>query len=149
MKKIYKLYPLVQHTDQFPVQFVEFSLLQAVSNPFHQGVVKVKIMHYAQPHGQHFIRLEQMADIRAGMTAASGTIAFFVKRRHIPFVFLIEHISMAAPGENVAMAGVTSRHDAVKQIHAPENAFQYVFRGAHPHEIPRLVRPAYEVRRPR
>ena len=92
-------------------------------------------MHNSQTHGQHLLGLEQMVNIGAGIAAADGTVTFRVDGSFIPLVFGIFHVSGAGPGEQLGMACVSGRHDAVEEVHAPGDAFDDITRRADTHEI--------------
>src|SRR6187200_354662 len=59
-----------------------------------------------------------------------------------PVVFLVLGVldrDMTLSGKQPAVARVPGRHDAIKHVDAPRNAFHKVFRGTDTHQVPRLV----------
>ena len=64
----------------FPAECFKTALIQGITDLFHEFIVKIQVMHDTKPHGEHFVCLKQVVDIRARMAAAGGTIASFVQR---------------------------------------------------------------------
>ena len=83
---------------------------------FHQCVIKIQIVHDCQPHSQHFFRFEEMTDVCTCMMLAYRTIAFAVDRVIIRFVVRVIDIDDTAPREEVTVASISRRHNAVEQI---------------------------------
>ena len=50
------------------------TFVKCLTNALHQCVVEVQVVHDGQTHTEHFICLEQMTDVCAGMTALTQTL---------------------------------------------------------------------------
>ena len=75
--------------------FCKTSIIQGIPDFFHHRVVKIQVMKDTKAHTKHFLCLQQMADIGAGITAAgrAGTPLFY--RPVIRFILGIEQIDFA------------------------------------------------------
>ena len=59
--------------------------------------------------------------------------------REIVLPFLVTHIDSTEAGEELAVASVTGRHDAVEHIDASFDPFQQIDRGTYAHQVTRLI----------
>ena len=121
------------------VKALEIIAIQRVANLLHQIVVEIQIVQNRQTHAQSFLCLDQMADIRTAVIPAGRTSAILVDGTGVSRVFLVQQIHLAVPGEQIAVAGVTGRHNAVEEIHTAMHRFQNILRRTHAHQIAGLV----------
>ncbi len=92
--------------------------IQLIADALHQVIVEIEIVHDGQPHAQHFVCLEQVADIGAGVVPAGRTSAGGVDGALVALILGILDVDDAAPGVQVAVAGVAAGHDAIEEVHA-------------------------------
>ena len=102
-------------------------------------VVEPQVVHDGQTHPQQLFRLEQMADIGAGVVPAGRAAAGGVDGALIALVLGILDVDDAAPGVQVAVAGVAAGHNAVEQVHAAGNGFDDVAGCADAHQVADLI----------
>ena len=93
-------------------------------------------MHHAQPHGQHFLSLEQVTQISPGVPAAHWAVTLGVNRERIRLILGIFQIDGTVPGKESGMPGISGGHDTVEEIHTPGHGFNDVAGGPDPHEVP-------------
>ena len=113
--------------------------VQFIADPLHQMVVEPQVMHDCQTHSQQLLRLEQVANIGAGIVAAGRAAAGGVNGALIPLVLGIFDVDDAAPGVQVAVAGIPAGHHAVKQIDTTGNRLNDVAWGANAHQVADLI----------
>ena len=77
--------------------------------------------------------------VGAAEIAAHRAIALGVDGALVLFVFQVLDVDDAAPGIQVAVAGVAAGHDAVEQVHPAPDALDDIAGGAYPHQIADLV----------
>ena len=87
-----------------PSEFFEPSVLDRLSDPGHEMIVEIEVVHHAQAHGKHLFGLEQMAQIAAGIAAAHRAVAFRVDGVFVPLVFGVFQIDRPLPGEELGVA---------------------------------------------
>lgn len=102
----------------FLVEFLKGAVVQRLTDALHQAVVEIQVVLDGQTHTQHLARLQQVADIAAGILTAGGAVALLVDGTGIVGILVIDEVAVALPGEHVAVAGVAAGHDAVEQVHA-------------------------------
>lgn len=117
----------------------EVSRIKAVSDTLCQAVIEREIVSYGKPHGKHLFCLEQMAYISSGVTAANGTVALRVNGQCVFGILLVFYVDYTAPGKEMAVAAVSRRHNAVKKVHAPMHALNYISGRSYAHKVPGLV----------
>ena len=105
----------------------------------HEVVVKPQVVLHKQTLRQHFTRLEQMAHIGAGEPPAGRALASLFNRAVIGLVFGVVDVQDSVPSEQMPMARIARRHDAVEEIHAARHALNDVGRRANAHQIARLI----------
>ena len=121
------------------IEFLVSALVERFSDLCHQVIIEIAIVKHREPHAEHFVRLEQMADIAARIKAASGTVTVGVDRKRIALIFLVIDIHRALPCEDIAMTRVSGRHNAVKEVDASVNGFENIDGRADTHEIAGLI----------
>ena len=129
----------VQHLDVFVVEGGEGAGVQLVADALHQVVVEPEVVHDGQPHPEQLFRLEQVADVGPAVLAAGGAAAGGVDGALVPLILGVFDVDDAAPGVQVAVAGVAAGHDAVEQVDAAGHRLEDVAGGAHPHQVAYLV----------
>ena len=108
------------------MELLECAVIQRFTNPLHQMIVEIQVVHNSQTHTQHFICLLQVADVSAAVIAADRAIALRVNGLFVTLIFQVFNVDDAVPCEQVAMAGVAAGHNAVKQIHTAVHALNDV-----------------------
>ena len=73
------------------------------------------------------------------MAAAGRAATALLYGRAVPFIFGVIYIDYTFHCEKMTVACVAAWHNAVKQIHAAINRFDYVAGRADAHEVARLV----------
>lgn len=101
----------------------------------HQLIIEIQIMHHSQPQSQRLIGLEQVIEVGARIAAADIAAAGRVYRLFIKLIALVFDVENALLGEQMPVAAIARRHDAVEQIDAAPNALKDIDRRADPHEI--------------
>jgi hypothetical protein len=121
------------------VKVEEASSQNALADFAHKLVVEMDVVFAEQLPTKRLARLGQVVEIRPRITSAgraiAGRIEFFV----CVFVNAPPHLQEAAGSEDRAALRELRRHDAIEHVHAAMNGFQDIERGAHPHQIARLV----------
>lgn len=112
------------------MELLECAVIQRFTNPLHQMIVEIQVVHNSQTHTQHFICLLQVADVSAAVIAADRAIALRVNGLFVTLIFQVFNVDDAVPCEQVAMAGVAAGHNAVKQIHTAVHTLNDVAGGA-------------------
>lgn len=108
------------------MELLKCAVIQRFTNPLHQMIVEIQVVHNSQTHTQHFICLLQVADVSAAVIAADRAIALRVNGLFVTLIFQVFNVDDAVPCEQMAMAGVAAGHDAVKQIHTAVHALNDV-----------------------
>src|SRR5262245_7747345 len=80
-----------------------------------------------------------MPEIRPRIAYASRTIAILIKWPFIRLIAGIFDIDAAAPGEEIAVAGIARRHHAIEHIDALSDGLDDIFRSADAHQITRFI----------
>ena len=62
----------------FSSEFGEAASVQGVPDALHKIVVEIQVVHYAQPHGKHFLGDKQMPQIGPGIAAANRAVTLGV-----------------------------------------------------------------------
>ena len=75
-------------------------------------------MQHTKPHAQHFLRFEQMADIRPAVMPARRALASLLDRLFVKFKFLVKEIQFAVVRIYMAMPPITAGIYAVKEVYA-------------------------------
>lgn len=88
------------------MELLECAVIQRFTNPLHQMIVEIQVVHNSQTHTQHFICLLQVADVSAAVIAADRAIALRVNGLFVTLIFQVFNVDDAVPSEQVAMAGV-------------------------------------------
>ena len=99
-------------------ELLEASVVKTVAYALSERVIEVEIVHDRKAHGEHFFRLEQMPDIRAGIASAHRAAALRIDGQLVRLILLVLDVDYAAPCEQVPVTPVARRHDAVKEINA-------------------------------
>ena len=81
----------------------------------------------------------QVPNIRARKILAGVTFAVLIDRCKIIRVGRIAYRGFTPRCEQGAVSRITRRHDAVKHIHPPFDAFEDILRSSNSHEITRLM----------
>ena len=123
----------------FCTEFLEAALVERIADLLHQMVVEPEVMHDQQTLRQHLAALEQVAQIRAAEPAAGRTLTAFLDRAVVGLILRIHDVENAAVREQMTVARVPGRHDAVEEVDAARNALDDVARRADAHQIARLV----------
>ena len=92
-----------------------------------------------QAHTQGLLGLDEVTDVGAGVVAAGGAVAGQADGTGILHVLLVEEVDLTLPGKEIAVAGVTTGHDAVEEVHAHVDGLQNVAGRTHSHEVAGLV----------
>ena len=87
----------VQEIHVTAVKRIKGTVVQCFADTEHQVVVTMKVVHHGQPHTQHLVSLESVAQIRAGEIAAALAGACLVQRLFIQFVFRVFDVDDALP----------------------------------------------------
>ena len=119
-------HPAVDDTDTAPIKLLKAAIIERRADFLHKRVVKIQIMHNAQPHTEHLAAFKQMMHIRTRKSAAGRTLTADFKRRIIGFILCIIQIHNAVHRKNLPVTGVSGGHNAVENINAAPNAFNYV-----------------------
>ena len=85
-------------------------------------VVEPEVVRHGEAHGQHLLRLEEVAQIGARIPAADRAGALGVNGALVALILGVLDVDNAAPGEEVAVAAVARGHDAVEEVHAARDA---------------------------
>ena len=89
------------------IKLLETIIIKRRTNFLHKRVVKIKVMHNAQPHTEHFSAFEQMVHIRTRKSAAGRTLTADFERRIVSFVLSIIKIHNAVHRENLPVPCVS------------------------------------------
>ena len=106
-------------------------------------------MEYTEAHTEHFLCLQEMTDVGAGIAAAScavrthhagadRTLTALLDRTVIHLILKIKEVHLTLVGIDMTMAAVSRRVNAVKEIDTAVNALDDVCRCADAHKIGRL-----------
>src|SRR3954468_22672885 len=90
----------------------------------------VRDEHWAE----HFVRLEQVAEIAAAVAAGKAWAAL-IERFAIECVLQVTKANRAVIGEGQGVASIASGHNAVEKVHASADTFEQVDRAADSHQI--------------
>ena len=82
---------------------------------------------------------EQVAQVGAAVALAGFAGALGVKRCEVGGVLGVADVDLAQRGEELAVSGIASRHDAVKHVDAGGDGADEVARGADAHQVTRAV----------
>ena len=126
-------HPAVDDTDTAPIKLLKAAIIERRADFLHKRVVKIQIMHNAQPHTEHLAAFKQMMHISARKSAAGGAIAPDFKRRIIGFILRVVQIHNTVHRKNLAVTGVSGRHNAVENINAAAHTLDNIHRSAHAH----------------
>ena len=96
-------------------------------------------MQHAETHSQHLLRLQQMADIGSGISAAGRAAAAFLNRPVVQLIFRVEQVDLPVIRIQMAVPPVSCGINAVEKVHASLHALQDVCRGSHAHQVGGLV----------
>ena len=110
----------------FLPEFFKSAFIQSFPDLFHELVVEIQIVHDRKTHGQHLLSNEQMADIGTGIAAADGTVALRIDGLLIQLILGIFQINGTLPCKESCVAGISGRHNAVKEVHATGNGFNNI-----------------------
>src|SRR5699024_7168281 len=119
--------------------FLIFALVYSIPDLFHHSVIKIKIVENTQPHSQHFLCLQQMADISPAVMTACRTLAAFFYRSGIELIFSIKQVDLSEVCIYMAMPSVTAWIYTVEEIHSSGDGLQDIGRRSHSHQISRLI----------
>ncbi len=97
-------------------------------------------MQHTQPLGEHFPRLEQVADICPAVQATGGAAAILTEGALVVHVLFVHDLQPALPRENCAVTRVSAGHNAVEQIDPSSYALEDIDWRADAHEIARFIR---------
>ena len=90
------------------MELLECAVIQRFTNPLHQMIVEIQVVHNSQTHTQHFICLLQVADVSAAVIAADRAIALRVNGLFVTLIFQVFNVDDAVPCEQVALRlGIT------------------------------------------
>ena len=110
------------------IELLVSSLVESVSDLLHQLVVKIEVMENGKAHSERLSRLEEMSDISSRVVTAGGASAFLCDGTGILCVLLVEQIYLAAPGEEIAVTGVSRGHNAVEEVDATIHSLNNILR---------------------
>ena len=99
----------------------------------------MQIVPSVQAATQHLAGLVQVVQVGAAVTGANIATALRVQGLFAVAMFGVAYFDIAPGGEKVSVAPVARRHNAVKQVYAPQDAFHQILRRAHAHEVAGLV----------
>src|SRR5205085_10408541 len=77
---------------------------------------EAEIMQAQQPRAEHFLLVEQVADVRARERLAGGTAAALVQGASVAGKGGVAQVQAARPGDRGAGAAETGRKDAVEHV---------------------------------
>ena len=95
-------------------------MLPRLSN---QPQVKREVMDGGDLERQQLIRFEQMMQVSTAVKRIDIRMRIRIDRRKIVGPFAVAHVHRAAGGEELAIASVARRHDAVKHVYAALDGF--------------------------
>ena len=121
------------------IKFFVSAFVDRLTDLRHEIVIEIEVVEHRKTHTEHFVRLEQVADIASGIEAASRTSAVGVDGKGVTLIFLVIDVHRALPSEDIAMARIAGGHHAVKEIHAAVNSLKDIPRCADTHQIARLI----------
>lgn len=81
------------------MELLKCAVIQRFTNPLHQMIVEIQVVHNSQAHAQHLIGLLQMAYVGAGKVAADRAIAMRIDGRFVALVLQVLDVNDAVPGE--------------------------------------------------
>src|ERR1700704_657875 len=111
----------------------------SVSDPPHGVKVKAEIMQRVKGTCGHFPSHVEMPQIRARMRAARVAAALRIQWSSVLRKPRVLDIDAPLAGEELAVAGVASRHDAVEHVDAACDAFDKIRRRPCAHQVARLM----------
>ena len=102
----------------FISELLKCTIIQRISDFFHEFIVEIEIVHDAKAHGKHLLCNKQVPDIGSGIAAADRTITLGVDRLQIFGVLCILQVNGAIPCKQTGMASIPGRHNTVKEVYA-------------------------------
>src|SRR6266511_2966892 len=112
--------------------------LDRAAGPVHEGQVEVQVVEGVEPEPQDLARLEQVAEVRPGERPARVAGARRVGRPLVVGVPRVPNDDLPLAREQQAVAGGSSREDAVEQVDARRDAREQVRGRPDAHEVARL-----------
>src|SRR6266511_2150478 len=112
--------------------------LDRAAGPVHEGQVEVQVVEGVEPEPQDLARLEQVAEVRPGERPARVAGARRVGRPLVVGVPRVPNDDFPLAREQQAVAGGSSREDAVEQVDARRDAREQVRGRPDAHEVARL-----------
>src|SRR4051812_24155946 len=97
-------------------------------------------MNGAEARGQNLAAFVEMPQIRTAVVTTGVARTGRVERRSVCFVPRIADLEHAGGYEQMAIARVPCRHDAVEHVDAAPNCLDQVLRRTYSHEVARPVR---------
>ena len=134
-----KLNSLCQNFTVMTVKFFVSAFVDRFADLRHQIVIEIEVVENCQTHTEHFVRLEKMADITAGIETARRAITVGIDRQRISLIFAVIDIHRTLPGEDIAVTGISGGHNAVKEVNASVDGFQNIDRRTDTHQIAGLI----------
>src|SRR6185436_15963601 len=113
---------------------VEPSLFERRTHGLHQGQILVEIMNGAEARGQNLAALVEVSQISAAVVAACVTRTGRVERRGIGLIARVADLQHAGRREQMTVARMPRRHDAVEHVHAAANRLDQVLGRADAHQ---------------
>ena len=101
--------------------------------------VECEIVNRSYLKCQEFFALKEVMQISAGVAVVDRCRAFRIDGREVVRPFGVAEIDNALPGEDLSVAAVARRHDAVEHIDTAFDAFENVHRRTHAHQVARAV----------
>ena len=107
-REIYKnfLYFLIELPRIFRAELRKRPFVDRIPDFLGELVIKIQVVHHAQTHGEHFLGLEQVPDIRTGITPANRAVALWVNGAVVIGVLCVFHVERALPGKELAVPGM-------------------------------------------
>ena len=95
-------------------ELLKSTVIEGVSDPFHQGIVEIKVMYNAESHSKHLSCLKEVPYIRSAVRFTYGAVTAYIDRAFILKELFVREIKLSLPRKEVSVTRVPGRHYTVE-----------------------------------